>query len=69
MGNTCIDEYNDVAVSFNQKIVLLLEALKPRFPGLTMIYIHIYDKLFDIIQHPGAYGNILYLGSLAFIVT
>lgn len=56
MGNTCIDEYNDVAVSFNQKIVLLLETLKPRFPGLTMIYIDIYDKLFDIIQHPGAYG-------------
>lgn len=56
IGNTCVEESNDAAVSFNRKILSLLEKLKPRFPGLRIAYIDIYDKLLHIIQHPTVYG-------------
>jgi phospholipase/lecithinase/hemolysin len=61
IGNACVDEFNDVAISFNQKAASLVETLKPRLPGLKMAYIDIYDKLLDIIKNPSKYGNILAL--------
>jgi len=54
--NSCVDEFNDVAISFNQKATALLETLKPKLPGLKMAYIDIYDKLLDIIKNPSKYG-------------
>jgi len=60
-GNTCIEEYNDVAVSFNKRTASLLETIKPRFPGLKIAVINIYDKLLDMIKNPSKYGNILLL--------
>eukprot|EP00253_Pinus_taeda_P033430 PITA_33430 len=54
--NSCVDEFNDVAISFNQKATALLETLKPTLPGLKMAYIDIYDKLLDIIKNPSKYG-------------
>eukprot|EP00253_Pinus_taeda_P000656 PITA_00656 len=54
--HACVDEFNDAAISFNQKAASLVEALKPGFPGLKMAYINIYDKLFDMIKNPSKYG-------------
>eukprot|EP00253_Pinus_taeda_P022781 PITA_22781 len=55
-GNKCVDEFNDVAISFNKKAAALLETLKPTLPGLKMAYIDIYDKLLDIVKNPSKYG-------------
>lgn len=55
-GNTCVDEYNAVAVSFNKKIAALVEGMKPTVPGLKLAYIDVYDKLLDMIHHPRKYG-------------
>lgn len=60
-GNGCVDEFNDVAISFNEKAASLLETLKATLPGLKIAYINIYDKLLDFIQNPSKYGNILFL--------
>eukprot|EP00253_Pinus_taeda_P004091 PITA_04091 len=56
IGNACVDEFNDVAMSFNKKAASLLETLKPTLPGLKMVYINLYDKLLDIITNPSRYG-------------
>eukprot|EP00253_Pinus_taeda_P003371 PITA_03371 len=55
-GKGCVDKFNDVAVSFNQKAVSLLEALHPSVPGLKLAYINVYDKLLDFIKNPRKYG-------------
>eukprot|EP00253_Pinus_taeda_P012855 PITA_12855 len=56
VANACVDEFNDVAISFNERAASLLETLKPALPGLKMAYINIYDKLLDIIKYPSKYG-------------
>lgn len=55
-GNGCVDEFNDVAILFNEKAASLLETLKATLPGLKIAYINIYDKLLDFIQNPFKYG-------------
>jgi len=60
-ASACVDEFNDIAISFNQKVASLLETLKPSLPGLKMAYIDIYDKLLDMMKNPSKYGNVLSL--------
>ncbi|XP_057851637.2 GDSL esterase/lipase APG [Cryptomeria japonica] len=54
--NTCFEEFNEVASSFNSKIKALLEKIKPHFPGAVIAYLDIYDKILDIIKSPSKYG-------------
>ena len=63
-GNGCVDEFNDVAISFNEKAASLAETLNPEFAGLNIAYIDIYDKLLDITKNHSKYGNILSQRSL-----
>nr|ABK21631.1 unknown [Picea sitchensis] len=55
-GDACVDEFNDVAISFNHKAASLVKTLKPILPGLKIAYIDIYDKPLDIIKNPSKYG-------------
>jgi len=57
-GEACVEEFNDVAISFNHKAASLVKTLKPILPGLKISYIDIYDKPLDIIKNPSKYGNI-----------
>eukprot|EP01018_Ginkgo_biloba_P039189 Gb_41560 [translate_table: standard] len=56
VGNQCVEEFNQVAISFNQKLIELLETLQPNFAGLLLQYLNIYDKLLDVIRNPSKYG-------------
>eukprot|EP00253_Pinus_taeda_P005741 PITA_05741 len=56
IGDACVDEFNEAAITFNKKAAALLETLKPTLPGLKMAYIDIYDKLLDTITNPKKYG-------------
>eukprot|EP01018_Ginkgo_biloba_P039197 Gb_33730 [translate_table: standard] len=56
VGNQCLEEFNQVAISFNEKLIELLETLQPNLPGLFLLYINIYDKLLDAIRNPSKYG-------------
>ncbi|GLJ22972.1 hypothetical protein SUGI_0433370 [Cryptomeria japonica] len=58
--NTCVEEFNDVASSFNSKIKALIEKIRPNFPGVLIAYLDIYDKLFEIIKSPTKYGKLSY---------
>eukprot|EP00253_Pinus_taeda_P032190 PITA_32190 len=55
-GGACVDEFNDVAISFDQKCASLLETLKPTLPGFKMGYVNIYNTFFDILKNPRNYG-------------
>ncbi|GLJ22818.1 hypothetical protein SUGI_0430140 [Cryptomeria japonica] len=54
--NTCVEEFNEVASSFNAKIKALVEKMRPNFPRALIAYLDIYDKLLDIIKSPTKYG-------------
>ncbi|KAH9302857.1 hypothetical protein KI387_014440, partial [Taxus chinensis] len=56
IGNTCVEEFNEVARSFNRKIKALVENKKLHYPGLRIAYIDIYNKLADMIRFPSKYG-------------
>ncbi|GLJ22002.1 hypothetical protein SUGI_0412180, partial [Cryptomeria japonica] len=56
LENKCVEEFNEVASSFNSKIKALLKKIRPNFPGALIAYFDIYDKFFDIIKSPNKYG-------------
>lgn len=56
LNNNCIKQYNDIAVSYNNKLQALIAAMKPTLPGLQLVYIDIYSKFLDIIKNPTKYG-------------
>ena len=61
IGDTCVEEYNNVAISFNKKLESLLHSVQPTLPDLKITYVDIYYKPLDILQHPRNYGNFMFL--------
>ncbi|KAL7130907.1 hypothetical protein ABFS83_13G163400 [Erythranthe nasuta] len=55
-GGNCIDGYNQVAISFNQKLQALVESLNNELTGLQLVLSSPYAGLYDIIQNPRSYG-------------
>ncbi|KAK6124781.1 hypothetical protein DH2020_041471 [Rehmannia glutinosa] len=55
-GGDCIDEYNHVAMDFNQKLNALVETLNKEFSGLQLVLTNPYAILYDIIQNPHSFG-------------
>ncbi|KAL0353681.1 UNVERIFIED_CONTAM: GDSL esterase/lipase [Sesamum angustifolium] len=55
-GGGCIDEYNKVAMDFNQQLQALVETLNKELSGLRLVFVNPYATLYDIIQNPHSFG-------------
>ncbi|VVA95433.1 unnamed protein product [Arabis nemorensis] len=53
---TCVDRFNDATKLYNAKLYANLDSLSRTLDDKTLIYIDIYDSLFDIILNPQQYG-------------
>lgn len=53
----CIEEFNAVAVKFNEKFIAMIDELKPTFRGGRLVYLDIYYSISDIVKNPGNYGT------------
>ncbi|XP_074347051.1 GDSL esterase/lipase EXL3-like [Apium graveolens] len=56
LQRTCVDKYNDAAKLYNTKLSSKLDSLAKNLSRSNVVYIDIYNPLFDIIQNPQAYG-------------
>ncbi|GLJ50128.1 hypothetical protein SUGI_1066580 [Cryptomeria japonica] len=54
--NGCIEEFNDISTSYNQKFKDILKGLEGRLPGIRLEYIDIHEYLSDMIENPSLYG-------------
>eukprot|EP01018_Ginkgo_biloba_P004758 Gb_24155 [translate_table: standard] len=52
----CVGTLNQVATSFNTKLEAMLYALNKDLPRLKLVYVDIYNVLFDAVHNPGKYG-------------
>ncbi|KAH9302844.1 hypothetical protein KI387_014427, partial [Taxus chinensis] len=55
LNNSCDEEMNQAATSFNNKTTALIDKMNLTFPGLRIYYFDIYQKLYDIIKYPNKY--------------
>lgn len=56
----CSDKLNNMAIQFNAKLSPALEALGKESPWSKIVYINVYDTLYDMIQNPKNYGKYEY---------
>ncbi|KAL2245891.1 UNVERIFIED_CONTAM: GDSL esterase/lipase, partial [Sesamum indicum] len=54
-GGGCIDEYNKVAMDFNQQLQSLVETLNRELSGLRLVLVNPYATLYNIIQNPRSF--------------
>jgi len=52
----CSEKYNNAAKLFNSKLSKELDSLRS-YPNSSIVYIDVYNPLFDIIQNYQKYGN------------
>lgn len=55
-GGGCVEEYNDVARSYNAKLEAMVRGLRDEFPKLSLVYISVYDSFLDLITNPDKFG-------------
>ncbi|CAL4970912.1 unnamed protein product [Urochloa decumbens] len=55
-GGACVEEYNEVARSFNGKVRDMVRGLKEEFPKLRIAYISVYESFLNLITDPAKYG-------------
>ncbi|KAI5333844.1 hypothetical protein L3X38_023976 [Prunus dulcis] len=55
-GSDCIEEYNDVARIFNEKLQGLIEKLSKKLVRIQLVLSNPYDILLEIIQNPATFG-------------
>lgn len=56
LGSSCIEEYNDVAKTFNKKLQGLVAKLKMEL-GVQLVLSNVYDILSEMIQKPISFGR------------
>jgi phospholipase/lecithinase/hemolysin len=56
-GGGCVEEYNDVARSFNAKLQAMVRGLRDEFPRLKLVYISVYESFLDLITNPQKFGE------------
>ncbi|KAK6140390.1 hypothetical protein DH2020_025874 [Rehmannia glutinosa] len=56
LGRKCVDEYNRIAQSFNEKLSAELISLNKQLPEAQLVYMDIYHNTLDVIQNPQKYG-------------
>nr|CAB3503110.1 unnamed protein product [Digitaria exilis] len=55
-GGGCVEEYNDVAKSYNAKVKAMVRGLRDEFPTLRIAFVSVYESFLNIINDPGKYG-------------
>lgn len=53
----CIDHYQQVAISFNARLVSLVQEFQQSFTGATVLYSNGFDIVLDMINNPSKYGT------------
>lgn len=61
---TCIDQLNQIAFSFNSKMIKNLELLRSEI-GLKTIYVDAYSTITEAIKNPRKFGD--HHGSILFL--
>ncbi|KAH8509193.1 hypothetical protein H0E87_011093 [Populus deltoides] len=54
--NSCVKEYNDLALEFNGKLNQLVAKLNDELPGMKVLFANPYDLLLQLITAPSQYG-------------
>ena len=65
---TCVQQYNDAAVYFNNKLSIGIDTFKQNFPSSRIAYMDVYNPLLDIIVNNQKYGNSNFHFVLSFIL-
>lgn len=55
--NGCAEDQNEAMLLYNSKLSSMLTSLTPRLLQSKVIYVNMYDPLFNIIQNPHKYGK------------
>ncbi|XP_077221144.1 GDSL esterase/lipase At2g04570-like [Tasmannia lanceolata] len=55
-GSDCNEEYNNVAMDFNGKLIVLRDKLGAELPGIMMVYSDVYNIMLEVIQNPSLHG-------------
>lgn len=56
-GSVCIEEYNNVAMDFNQRLHELVMKLNKELPGIQLVLSNPYDIVNQMIQNPSPFGE------------
>ena len=56
-GGDCIEEYNDVAKDFNEKLKGMIANLNKQLAGIRLVLSNPYDILLEMIQNPEFFGK------------
>ncbi|XP_075668519.1 GDSL esterase/lipase At4g26790-like [Castanea sativa] len=56
LGSDCIEEYNDVAKDFNEKLKGMIANLNKQLAGIRLVLSNPYDILLEMIQNPELFG-------------
>ncbi|CAI9090134.1 OLC1v1024836C2 [Oldenlandia corymbosa var. corymbosa] len=57
-GDVCMESYNNVALSFNAKLGVLVKKLNGELPGAKVVLSNPYFAFLQIIKKPSAFGSI-----------
>lgn len=60
-GHGCLDEFNNVAKSFNVKLQNLVKVLNLELDGIMLRVWNPYDTLFKLIHNPSSFGKSTFL--------
>uniref|UniRef100_A0A0A9DG58 GDSL esterase/lipase n=1 Tax=Arundo donax TaxID=35708 RepID=A0A0A9DG58_ARUDO len=55
-GGGCVEEYNEVARSYNAKVQAMVRELRDEFPRLKLAYISVYENFVNLIDNPANFG-------------
>ncbi|TVU32860.1 hypothetical protein EJB05_24622, partial [Eragrostis curvula] len=55
-GGGCVEEYNEVARSYNAKVEAMVRELRAEFPRLKIAYISVYENFVKLITNPEMFG-------------
>ncbi|CAH9120536.1 unnamed protein product [Cuscuta epithymum] len=55
-GWDCAEKYNEAAKLANSKFLVEIDTLSKTLPDVKLVFIDIYQPLFDLIQNPGQFG-------------
>lgn len=55
-GDKCVDSYNNVALSFNNKLSALINNLNTELPGVRIVFADVFYIFHHIIRNYSSYG-------------
>lgn len=57
LGGACIEEYNNVAKDFNEKLKGMIANLNKQLAGIRLVLSNPYDILLEMVQNPEFFGK------------